>query len=168
MRPPRIIAKRKASPPSRTSVEASRLLLRVSRPKRSAIGATMPARMPPPTKSGATFLEKSGFDDEGSLLGAPEGAQGLLLPHVPEVEHEREEREGRGEAGGQEGRGHQHPVARPHRDGGRADQVPRVEPDEEAERQGEDREEALRDQVYREPRENPPPQQAVLGGLAGG
>src|ERR687898_1979485 len=112
--------------------------------------------------------EEGAFDNEGGLLGAPEGAQGLLLPPVPEVEHEREEREGRGEAGGQEGRSHQHPVARPHRDGGRADQVSGVKPDEEAERQGEDREEAGRNEAHHQPGYDPSAEQSVLCGLAGG
>src|SRR3712207_7740270 len=49
---------------SRTSVEARRLLPRVSRPKRSAIGAAMPPRRAPPTKSGATFFENSGLRSE--------------------------------------------------------------------------------------------------------
>ena len=54
------------------------------------------------------------------------------LARCRQVEDEREPGEGRREARGEERRGHEQPVARPERDGGRGDQVSRVEPDEEA------------------------------------
>src|SRR5215211_155818 len=59
--PPFIMAKRKARPPASASKEAIMLLERLSLLKSRAIGAAIPPRRVPPTKSGAIPLEKSGL-----------------------------------------------------------------------------------------------------------